>query len=123
MFKVLEARWADRESLSRPEYEEITSELLRIDGETGRKLVGGVPPSLHWSRRFEYPWALLASEVEPGMRVADIGLGLSPLQFYLARCGASVTSVDMDLGTVRRIRDLASRFGDITGVPVEVRLT
>ncbi|GAB2953725.1 class I SAM-dependent methyltransferase [Nonomuraea fastidiosa] len=46
------------------------------------------------TRVFEYPWAYHALRPEPGMRVLDIGAGLSGLQFVLAMQGCSVTNVD-----------------------------
>lgn len=45
-------------------------------------------------RVWEYPWAYDALKVKRGMRVLDIGGGLSGLQFVLSREGAVVTNVD-----------------------------
>ena len=46
------------------------------------------------TRRFEYPWAFEALRVEPGLRVLEIGGGLSGLQFVLDRAGCEVVNVD-----------------------------
>ncbi|MDQ1414173.1 MAG: hypothetical protein QOJ52_3592 [Acidimicrobiaceae bacterium] len=53
------------------------------------------------TRIWEYPWAFHAVPVTAGMRVVDLGGGLSGLQFVLARSGASVIDVDpfVDYGT------------------------
>ncbi|MDH2427237.1 methyltransferase domain-containing protein [Sphaerisporangium sp. TRM90804] len=46
------------------------------------------------TRVFEYPWAYHTMEAKPGMRVLDVGAGLSGLQFVLAMEGCEVTNVD-----------------------------
>jgi 2-polyprenyl-3-methyl-5-hydroxy-6-metoxy-1,4-benzoquinol methylase len=55
------------------------------------------PFAFQWNsltRCFEYPWAFFAAELEPGMRVLEVGGGLSGMQFVLAREGCRVTNVD-----------------------------
>jgi 2-polyprenyl-3-methyl-5-hydroxy-6-metoxy-1,4-benzoquinol methylase len=39
----------------------------------------------HWSREWEYPWAVLNARLAPGMTAVDLGCGGSPLLPYLAR--------------------------------------
>lgn len=46
------------------------------------------------TRVFEYPWAFFAGQLSPGMRVLEIGGGLSGFQFVLDRSGVNVTNVD-----------------------------
>lgn len=46
------------------------------------------------TRRFEYPWAYLATPLREGMRALEIGGGLSGFQFVLAKSGLRVTNVD-----------------------------
>jgi SAM-dependent methyltransferase len=46
------------------------------------------------TRRFEYPWAIDAAQLSPGMRGLDLGGGLAGFQFILARLGVEVTNVD-----------------------------
>ncbi|MER6795477.1 class I SAM-dependent methyltransferase [Amycolatopsis mediterranei] len=46
------------------------------------------------TRVHEYPWAFAAAEFTPGMRVLDVGSGLSGLQFVAALEGCSVVNVD-----------------------------
>lgn len=46
------------------------------------------------SRKYEYPWCFLSSNLEEGMRVLEIGAGASGFQFVLAEYGLDVTSVD-----------------------------
>lgn len=49
------------------------------------------------TRAFEYPWAFHAGGIERGMRVAEIGGGLSGFQFVLDRTGCTVVNVDPGL--------------------------
>lgn len=46
------------------------------------------------TRMVEYPWAYLVAPIEPGLRVLEIGGGLSGFQFALSRHGCRVTNVD-----------------------------
>lgn len=46
------------------------------------------------TRAFEYPWAFYMVAPAPGLRVLEIGGGLSGLQFALDRAGCRVTNVD-----------------------------
>ena len=46
------------------------------------------------TRIYEYPWAFFEGNLKPGMKVLEIGGGLSGFQFVLAKLGVSVTNVD-----------------------------
>ena len=46
------------------------------------------------TRAFEYPWAFEALHVTPGLRVLEIGGGLSGFQFVLDKSGCKVVNVD-----------------------------
>lgn len=50
------------------------------------------------TREFEYPWALHATALEPGMNVLEVGGGYSGLQFVLSMHGCNVTNVDPSHG-------------------------
>jgi SAM-dependent methyltransferase len=52
----------------------------------------------HWSRAWEYPWAILAADLrgEP-LRTLDVGGGGSSFALYLARSGHDSTLVDPSL--------------------------
>ncbi len=53
---------------------------------------------IHWSREWEYPWAVINSVCRPGMRVVDLGCGGSPLLPYLVRrLGCRGAGVDLKL--------------------------
>ncbi len=55
-------------------------------------------PSFYASRMWEYPFAILAAELKPGMKCADIGCGTTPFTPYLSEIvGAkNVTGFDPD---------------------------
>ncbi len=46
------------------------------------------------TREFEYPWAYYSASLSPGMRVLEIGGGLSGFQFVLSKMGCSVVNTD-----------------------------
>lgn len=50
------------------------------------------------TRVFEYPWAFFAAGIRKGLRVLEIGGGLSGFQFALAHSGCSVVNVDPGMG-------------------------
>lgn len=55
-------------------------------------------PAFYAARLWEYPYAILAAELMPGMRVADIGCGMTAFTIYLkdhAQC--EVTGLDPDV--------------------------
>jgi len=56
----------------------------------------------HWSRRWEYPWAILAAGFgDRGVRTLDVGGGGSPFSRYLARAGheSHVADPSLDRGS------------------------
>lgn len=98
-----------KRSLQNKAHQAIRAELLEIDKEIAAtvdtaNLVGsqkppvGFYPSEHWSRVFEYVWAIerLTETLGSinGKKILDVGSGISPLPVYLARHGAQVTSLD-----------------------------
>lgn len=46
------------------------------------------------TRTFEYPWAYYSASLKPGMRVLEIGGGLSGFQFVLSKSGCHVVNID-----------------------------
>ena len=46
------------------------------------------------TRAFEYPWAFEALSLAPGMRVLEIGGGLSGFQFVIDQSGCEIVNVD-----------------------------
>ncbi|OGH60279.1 MAG: hypothetical protein A3G34_09540 [Candidatus Lindowbacteria bacterium RIFCSPLOWO2_12_FULL_62_27] len=65
-------------------------------------------------KHFEYPWAVVHGDFQPGMRVLDAGCGRGVLQYYLARMGCRVSGCDLDGFRSRkllRIHRLLHRLG------------
>lgn len=51
----------------------------------------------HWSRRWEYPWAVLNANLQAGMRLLDVGSGGSPFPLYLGINGFECYAADPSL--------------------------
>ena len=60
--------------------------------------------SSHWSREFEYPWALRMAELVDGLSVLDAGGGLCPFQLLMALRGANVVNVEIDRNIIAHAR-------------------
>jgi len=55
-------------------------------------------PAFYGARLWEYPFAILAADLKPGLRVADIGCGMTPFTIYLKeQAGCDVVGVDPDI--------------------------
>jgi len=98
--RFLHARdWAD------PRYARLRGEFDRLyrDEMGGRPHPYGAraPGSIvtHWSREWEYPWAVLNARCQPGMSCVDLGCGGSPLLPYLARLGCACWGVDLNFAS------------------------
>ena len=88
---------------------------MKIDEATGYRLSlhktpEGIASSLHFSRRFEYPWAILTATPFTDLDMLDIGGGRGPLQFYLSRFG-KVTNLDINAEDVAWVNTEASHLG------------
>ncbi len=55
----------------------------------------------HWSRRWEYPWAVTNAQLRQGMRALDAGSGGSPFPLYLAELGVECYATDPGLDHAR----------------------
>jgi SAM-dependent methyltransferase len=79
------------------------------------------------TREFEYPWAFESAQLKPGMRVVELGGGLSGFQFVLDQSGCYVVNVDPGMEAAGRgwPCDSASmeRLNRLFGTHVELRNT
>lgn len=106
------SRFATREEVFCNEFWEINRELLQLNKEfslpSHRDLNRdrfnwwseiNIEPSFYGARFWEYPFAILAADLKPGLKCADIGCGTTPFTAYLAiKAGAkNVTGFDPDL--------------------------
>lgn len=67
-------------------------------------------------RAWEYPWAVLNSDISPGRKVLDVGSGHSLFPLYVAWRGINVDSVDND---AQQTEMLAPALAGILGVKVK----
>lgn len=90
-------------------------------------------PAFYAARLWEYPYAILAAQLKPGLKVADIGCGMTAFTIYLkehAQC--EVIGVDPDVfeaGLKYKGHGVSEEFikrtgikfrrGDMTEVPLE----
>ncbi|HVG28587.1 MAG TPA: class I SAM-dependent methyltransferase [Pyrinomonadaceae bacterium] len=79
-------------------------------------------PAFYAARLWEYPFALLAAELQPGMSVADIGCGMTAFTIYLkehARCRVSGVDPDIfDEGVKYLAHGVGRDFIERTGLTV-----
>jgi SAM-dependent methyltransferase len=79
-------------------------------------------PAFYAARLWEYPFAVLAADLEPGMAVADIGCGMTAFTTYLKEeAGCDVTGVDPDLfeaGVKYLAHGVSREFIEHTGLRV-----
>jgi SAM-dependent methyltransferase len=90
-------------------------------------------PSFYAARMWEYPYAILAAELSPGLKVADVGCGMTAFTIYLKEhAGCDVTGIDPDVfdaGLRYKGHGVSEEFikrtgikflrGDMTEVPLE----
>ncbi|MFT7035860.1 MAG: 2-polyprenyl-3-methyl-5-hydroxy-6-metoxy-1,4-benzoquinol methylase [Cyclobacteriaceae bacterium] len=112
MNKLNGSRFANCEEIFSSEFEEINSELLKLNVEhklpdhsvLNKERFGwwreiSSDTVYYGSRFWEYPFAIRSSELNDGLKCADIGCGTTPFLVYLANKVGSrnVTGFDPDL--------------------------
>jgi hypothetical protein len=119
--------WATYPRLLERWFFEQTKELYELE----KVLQTPIPDSMHWTRRFEYPWVLskvLSNLSDPyvvnsgrilaplsAYRILDAGAGATALQFALTRRGNRVTSIDPDEAAVRWVNSRQDMLPGPTG--------
>ena len=115
----LSIAWAERGM----ENAEILKELHNIEKNIPLPLFG----SKHWSRKVEYPWAIINSDLKKEDKILNAGSGTDVLGFYLSKFG-SVVNLDNNpevidegtkLATQADIQNLEIKLGDICSIPYE----
>ncbi len=108
-FNVLDSGWARKKVPFA--VENVLASLERID-KTNRSIFYGVPQSRHWSRVFEYPYTVHQfNHIQQGGRLLECGAGITPLQFYLAKKGFEVYSLDPWLPYLEKVAVWKKNWG------------
>lgn len=140
------SRFAVVEDVRTPEFQSIISDMSRLcaryelsdhaelNAERYPWSIGLLDrPAFYAARLWEYPFAILAADLKPGMQVADVGCGMTAFTLYLKECaGCVVTGVDPDLfdaGVKYFAHGVSQQFiersglrilkGDFQSVPIE----
>jgi ubiquinone/menaquinone biosynthesis C-methylase UbiE len=133
--KRLYSKFATVDDMMSPEYSSIIADLDELntrfsltdhtDVNTSRYpwSVGVLStPAFYAARLWEYPFAILTADLEPGMKVADIGCGMTAFTIYLkdhAKC--EIVGVDPDMfesGTKYYAHGVSREFIDRTGLEI-----
>lgn len=102
-------KFLDKEDFENIEFQSILNDFEKIYRNVLKKKphkIGSKYPAqvkIHWSRDWEYPWAIINSEVKAGEKVLDCGCGGSPLLPYLATCGCVAYGIDPNLQNYQSI--------------------
>ena len=105
------SRFATVEDVMSPEFVAINKDMDRFHVKyelTDHKHVNAVQfpwsegmlnvPAFYAARMWEFPFAILAAELERGMKVADIGCGMTAFTIYLKeQAGCDVSGIDPDV--------------------------
>ena len=79
-------------------------------------------PAIYGSRLWEYPYAIISSELKKGMKCADMGCGMTPFSIYLKEIsGCQVVGVDCEIfpaGTRYKAFGVSLEFIERTGLKI-----
>lgn len=127
--RVLDSGWATQDCLNDKNFQILTAELVEISKTFGSFMFDLALP-LHWSRRYEYPYAIINSMLPEhpsrDFKILDCGASICPLQYYFATKGFEVYSLDLDLRRLEQVARFKSEkglksihpvFGNILSLP------
>jgi SAM-dependent methyltransferase len=120
-FVVKDFGWARKKATFNAE--QVRRRLIEIDQIMDFRLLN-FPQSQHFSRVYEFPYAVYQLQSLKG-KVLDVGGNLTSLQFYLEEQGFEVYSLDPDLYALRQLSKLKPRlkshlklaFGELLNLP------
>ena len=115
----------DMRDCESPEFSKIYSEICKVANRLQPVWfrpffkIQGVRRKLefdHWSRMWEYPWAVLNADLQAGMRILDIGSGGSSFPLYLAMSGYECYAADPSLDQGKPKENWRRRFLSFLGI-------
>ena len=101
-----------------------TEKYLAKSTSCGRWQSDIVRDSLHWSRRYEYPWVLRKLYPSKEDIVMDAGAGAAVLQFALSQYVKELHNIDIDkdfLQMVETIKQETGLFSNIVTTEADIR--
>lgn len=104
-----EFKWADYRELVAPNFFSITMRLAQIERVTRMEYqhTNVLRDSIHWSRRYEYPWAFITlSPYSKNEIILDVGCDCTPFQFLLADVGGKVYSLDHGQDSIDAVQSI-----------------
>jgi SAM-dependent methyltransferase len=110
---VEDIRYGTSSIITSERYTNLTLKLALIDVILlNNRLEDILTPSLHWSRRFEYPYIYHEGKIATStrLRILDVGAGLNPFQVLLSVLGHFVVSLDQDICSVMKLCKIIDRF-------------
>lgn len=140
MPKLVKASWATTEYSQNPQHMALVRELMSLhclcpesnqllmNVHTGEMEEKTKNSALHWSRVYEWPWAILNSDLKSHHHVLDAGGGHGVFQYILARCCEAVVNLDLNLRSLEAVKNLSpslnignlrTEVGDLKRIPFE----
>lgn len=123
MIRLEKAVWATRDFVGNDEHIRLIRELaayhvmcpqsfrMIMDVGTGELRESEKNSAMHWSRSFEWPWAILNADLTGTETCLDAGGGHAVLQYAMARRAAHVTNMDLDEMSLSASEDMAHALG------------
>ena len=138
--QLLSAEWCNPYYVENHKHIELIREMMSyhclcptccpfyLNMATGELSQAGVNSALHWSRSFEWPWALLNGELDKDIVCLDAAGGHGVFQQALAKRCKRVVNVDKNEESLRAAATLAMqlkqtriemRVGNLLSIPTE----
>lgn len=117
--KMNEMLWVYFAELANPQYFFVTKDLYDLETELTTHGCKRQTDSLHFTRRFEYPWAFLQIP-EHSENHLDAGGGAATFQYLLAKFIPNVTNLEIDSMWREKVADVKRKTGLFSNLDVVV---
>ncbi len=131
MIRLEKAQWASLSFMISPEHMELIRRFASLHTLSPRCFQLVMDPvtyglreqhgnsALHWSRVFEWPWALLSADLSPDHEVLDIGGSYAVFQYAAAMKCKQLINLDPDKKALESAQEMAQRM-QITNIETVV---